>query len=240
MAHSRDANETIELTDEASPGHSRRLTAVAFFTFFLLSLSIFSHKQSKLCIDNYFFNSISSGNWICLFLSSRSNEANILGISSGNQGDTGSEVLHHASYDNQGGGMILNSNSNSNFPLGRSSSLSSVFPHGPYCEAYRGSVCSQHLKNASIYVTSRSDQSYLELQLNNVLKHVETWSEISPQCHRFAMPLLCFTAFSLCDEYSSEVIPRKVRYLSLLSALFLVKRQINSVNIFLASPGLSR
>ena len=137
-----------------------------------------------------------------------SNEANILSISS-NQGDPGG---NHGHFDSQGNQMTS---------FAHSIAFNPTFAINGYCESYKGSVCSQYIKNSTIYVTGRHEQSYLESQLTNVLKHVATWRDISPQCHRFAMPLLCFTAFSLCDEYSSESFPRKVSFLSMDLLFFL-------------------
>lgn len=151
-----------------------------------------------------------------LFQFLNSNEGNILGIST-NQGDTGSDGNNNGHFDSQGNTI----NTNFGHGFGSNSLLNPPFAMNRICEPYKGSVCSQYIKNATISVTSRTEQSYLESQLNNVLKHVATWRDISPQCHRFAMPLLCFTAFSLCtDEYLVESTPRKVRQNCLVCLIY--------------------
>lgn len=79
-----------------------------------------------------------------------------------------------------------------------------------FCEPYRGSVCSQFIGNASIYVLSPYSQDQVEAKLSAAFTVVATSHDVSPQCHRFAIPSLCFGAFPLCDEYSHDPRPRKV------------------------------
>lgn len=80
-----------------------------------------------------------------------------------------------------------------------------------FCEPYRGSVCSQFIGNSSIYVQSPYSQDQVESKLAAAFTVVATSHDVSPQCHRFAIPSLCFGAFPLCDEYSHDPRPRKVR-----------------------------
>lgn len=80
-----------------------------------------------------------------------------------------------------------------------------------FCQPYRGSVCSQFIGNASIYVTSHRSQQIMEEKLSSVFTVVATSHDVSPACHRFAIPSLCFSAFPLCDEDAREPKARKVR-----------------------------
>ena len=88
-----------------------------------------------------------------------------------------------------------------------------------FCEPYRGSVCSQFIGNASIYVLNPYSQDQVEAKLSAAFTVVATSHDVSPQCHRFAIPSLCFGAFPLCDEYSHDPRPRKVLFSSFSSLL---------------------
>ncbi|KAI1280314.1 Tyrosine-protein kinase transmembrane receptor ROR2 [Halotydeus destructor] len=79
-----------------------------------------------------------------------------------------------------------------------------------FCQPYRGSVCSQFIGNASIFVQSSRSQDIMEEKLSSAFTVVATSHDISPACHRFAIPSLCFAAFPLCDEDAKEPRPRKV------------------------------
>lgn len=79
-----------------------------------------------------------------------------------------------------------------------------------FCEAYRGTVCSQYIGNQSIYVESLDSQDLMEQKIGDVFIVIKTSQDISPQCHRFAIPSLCYSSFPPCDHTSRPVRPRKV------------------------------
>ena len=78
------------------------------------------------------------------------------------------------------------------------------------CEPYRGSACEQYIKNMTIYVESRQGQEAIERKIASAFTVVESSQDVSPQCHRFAIPSLCLSAFPPCDDMVGEAKPRKV------------------------------
>ena len=80
------------------------------------------------------------------------------------------------------------------------------------CEPYRGTACEQYIKNMSIFVDSRSGQDVIESKIRDAFTVVASSQDVSPQCHRFAIPSLCLSAFPPCDDAASEARPRKVSY----------------------------
>jgi len=78
------------------------------------------------------------------------------------------------------------------------------------CQPYRGQICSQYIGNMSIFVPAGRSQDVMEVKMTQAFSVVATSQDISPLCHRFAIPSLCFVAFPLCDEMSIEARPRKV------------------------------
>lgn len=78
------------------------------------------------------------------------------------------------------------------------------------CQSYHGTVCSQYIKNMSIYIEPGVSQEMIESKIQAAFTVVATSPDVSAQCHRFAIPSLCFAAFPLCDEFSATPRPRKV------------------------------
>ena len=78
------------------------------------------------------------------------------------------------------------------------------------CQPYHGTVCSQFIKNMSIFLEPGVSQDTIERKIQEAFTVVATSPDVSAQCHRFAIPSLCFAAFPLCDESSLEPKPRKV------------------------------
>ncbi|XP_074593104.1 tyrosine-protein kinase transmembrane receptor Ror-like isoform X2 [Brevipalpus obovatus] len=81
---------------------------------------------------------------------------------------------------------------------------------GGSCEPYRGSACSQYLGNGSIFVRSPGSQAIIERKISEVFSVIKTSKDVSPQCHRFAIPSLCYYSFPLCDAHSETIRPRTV------------------------------
>lgn len=80
------------------------------------------------------------------------------------------------------------------------------------CEPYRGTACEQFIKNMSIFVDSRRGQDEIENKIRDAFTVVASSQDVSPQCHRFAIPSLCLSAFPPCDDMASDAKPRKVSY----------------------------
>jgi hypothetical protein len=80
------------------------------------------------------------------------------------------------------------------------------------CEPYRGNACEQFIKNMSIFVDSRVGQDAIESKIREAFTVVASSQDVSPQCHRFAIPSLCLSAFPPCDDMASEAKARKVSY----------------------------
>lgn len=78
------------------------------------------------------------------------------------------------------------------------------------CEPYRGNACEQFIKNMSIFVDSRVGQDAIESKIRDAFTVVASSQDVSPQCHRFAIPSLCLSAFPPCDDMASEAKARKV------------------------------
>lgn len=80
------------------------------------------------------------------------------------------------------------------------------------CQPYHGVVCSQYIKNMSIYLEPGVSQDMIEQKIQAAFTVVATSPDVSAQCHRFAIPSLCFAAFPLCDDFSEEPKPRKASF----------------------------
>lgn len=80
------------------------------------------------------------------------------------------------------------------------------------CVPYKGTLCSQFLLNQT--VLSRGDlrlDQLLEHKLRQLIQLIAAGKHISPHCHRYAIPALCFYAYPLCDSISGINKPRHVR-----------------------------
>lgn len=71
--------------------------------------------------------------------------------------------------------------------------------HTSQCVSYKGTVCSQFLRNHTVIV-QRQSQYQLEELLHRAFRIIANAANISPQCHRFTMPLLCFQSFHVCEQ----------------------------------------
>nr|XP_042903811.1 inactive tyrosine-protein kinase transmembrane receptor ROR1 isoform X1 [Parasteatoda tepidariorum] len=101
-----------------------------------------------------------------------------------------------------------------------------VFPHFPalggtipevepqgslgFCQLYRGVTCVQYIGNRSVYVKPPLTLSLMEEKLTAAFTVVATSHDVSDECHKYAIPSLCFFAFPLCDTDSPYPIPRQV------------------------------
>lgn len=75
--------------------------------------------------------------------------------------------------------------------------LATTYPS--QCVPYKGTVCSQYLRNQTVIV-QRHSQYQLEELLHRAFRIIANAANISPQCHRFTMPLLCFQSFHVCEQ----------------------------------------
>ena len=79
-------------------------------------------------------------------------------------------------------------------------SFTSMNQNGKTCKSYHGEVCSQFIGNKSIFIKNGFDENVLEANLKTVFNMIANSYQVSPQCHRFAIPSLCFATFPLCEE----------------------------------------
>ncbi|XP_053210968.1 inactive tyrosine-protein kinase transmembrane receptor ROR1-like [Panonychus citri] len=79
-----------------------------------------------------------------------------------------------------------------------------------FCEPYRGTVCSQVIGNQTIYVDSEGSQDSMEQKIGAVFTVIKSSRDVSLQCHRFAIPSLCFSGFPLCNQDLPQPKPRQV------------------------------
>lgn len=82
--------------------------------------------------------------------------------------------------------------------------------HRGLCQIYRGITCSQLIRNRTVYVKSVLHQSHMEEKLAAAITVIATSHEISTDCHKYVIPLLCYFAFPLCEENSPHPVARKV------------------------------
>ncbi|XP_014668164.1 PREDICTED: inactive tyrosine-protein kinase transmembrane receptor ROR1-like [Priapulus caudatus] len=79
-----------------------------------------------------------------------------------------------------------------------------------FCQKYRGSACARFVGNKSIYVTSKYSMFVTDDKMSSALALMAMASELSESCRQFAIPSLCYHAFPLCDESSSQPRPLKI------------------------------
>jgi hypothetical protein len=96
-------------------------------------------------------------------------------------------------------------------PLSGVASVSTGLLQSQQCLPYKGTLCSQFLLNQTVLTRGdlRLDQ-LLEHKLRQLIHLIATGKHISPHCHRYAIPALCFYAYPLCDANSMQVKPRQV------------------------------
>lgn len=79
-----------------------------------------------------------------------------------------------------------------------------------FCQKFRGNTCAKFFGNQSIYVTSEYSQGVKENNFISGFTIIASSSEMSPTCHQYAIPFLCYFTFPLCDMSSDEPRPRQV------------------------------
>ncbi|XP_066997233.2 tyrosine-protein kinase transmembrane receptor Ror isoform X2 [Anabrus simplex] len=80
------------------------------------------------------------------------------------------------------------------------------------CQIYRGTRCSNYLGNKTVHVPPPQTQRLLEEKLANAFKVIDHSEDLSPNCHAFAEPSLCYSAFPLChdDDLEGKKQPRRI------------------------------
>lgn len=71
-----------------------------------------------------------------------------------------------------------------------------------YCQVYRGVTCAQYIGNRTVFIQPPNSLSLMEEKLAAAFTVVATSHDVSADCHRYAIPSLCFFAFPLCFEDS--------------------------------------
>ncbi|XP_064477295.1 LOW QUALITY PROTEIN: tyrosine-protein kinase transmembrane receptor ROR2-like [Ornithodoros turicata] len=85
-----------------------------------------------------------------------------------------------------------------------------AIPAGGSCQIYQGVTCGQYLGNRSVYVRPPPDNlATMEAKVAAAFTVVATSHDMSAQCHKYAIPSLCFFVFPPC-EGESEPVPRSV------------------------------
>ncbi|XP_022250578.1 inactive tyrosine-protein kinase transmembrane receptor ROR1-like [Limulus polyphemus] len=78
------------------------------------------------------------------------------------------------------------------------------------CQVYHGATCSKLLANKTVFLSSIHSQGILEKKLAAAFSVIASSQDVSSECHKFAIPSLCYYAFPLCEENSSTPKPREV------------------------------
>ncbi|XP_013791966.1 inactive tyrosine-protein kinase transmembrane receptor ROR1-like [Limulus polyphemus] len=77
------------------------------------------------------------------------------------------------------------------------------------CQVYRSATCSKFLTNKTVFVSSIHSQGIMEEKLAAAFSVIASSQDVSSECHKYAIPSLCFYAFPLCDNASTPK-PRHV------------------------------
>ncbi|XP_076353151.1 inactive tyrosine-protein kinase transmembrane receptor ROR1-like isoform X1 [Tachypleus tridentatus] len=78
------------------------------------------------------------------------------------------------------------------------------------CQVYRSATCSKFLANKTVFVGSIHSQGIMEEKLAAAFSVIASSQDVSSECHKYAIPSLCFYAFPPCDTNSSVPKPRHV------------------------------
>ncbi|XP_040070662.2 inactive tyrosine-protein kinase transmembrane receptor ROR1 isoform X1 [Ixodes scapularis] len=71
---------------------------------------------------------------------------------------------------------------------------------GGSCQIYQGITCGQYLGNRSVFVRPPpATMAAMEEKLAAAFTVIATSQDVSPQCHKYAIPSLCFFAFPPCE-----------------------------------------
>ncbi|GIY38615.1 inactive tyrosine-protein kinase transmembrane receptor ROR1 [Caerostris extrusa] len=79
-----------------------------------------------------------------------------------------------------------------------------------FCQHYRGVACSQLIGNRTVYVKASMTLNQMEEKLAAILTIMATGKEMSPECHKYAVPFFCYVMFSPCDDTIPYPVPRHV------------------------------
>ncbi|XP_022248276.1 inactive tyrosine-protein kinase transmembrane receptor ROR1-like isoform X1 [Limulus polyphemus] len=78
------------------------------------------------------------------------------------------------------------------------------------CQVYRSATCSKFLANKTVFVSSIHSQGIMEEKLAAAFSVIASSQDVSLECHKYAIPSLCYYAFPPCVENSSVSKPRQV------------------------------
>ncbi|XP_045160300.2 inactive tyrosine-protein kinase transmembrane receptor ROR1-like isoform X3 [Mercenaria mercenaria] len=81
----------------------------------------------------------------------------------------------------------------------------------PFCQLFKGSVCSTHIGNKSIYVTSRYAQGLREEKVIAALSVIGNSNDLSDRCRKYAIPSICHFSFPQCEKSTGLGDPLKKR-----------------------------
>ena len=76
------------------------------------------------------------------------------------------------------------------------------------CQRYMGTVCSEYIGNAYIFVSQGLTQTYIEAKLKSAFKVITNSPQLSKECAKYAIPAVCHSTLPLCDMQTQR--PRKV------------------------------
>ncbi|KAF8773198.1 Tyrosine-protein kinase transmembrane receptor like protein [Argiope bruennichi] len=79
-----------------------------------------------------------------------------------------------------------------------------------FCQHYRGVACSQLIGNRTVYVKASMTLNQMEEKLAAILTILATGKEMSPECHKYAVPFFCYVMFPPCDDTIPYPVPRHV------------------------------
>ncbi|XP_052775158.1 inactive tyrosine-protein kinase transmembrane receptor ROR1-like isoform X2 [Mya arenaria] len=78
----------------------------------------------------------------------------------------------------------------------------------PFCQQHRANVCATYVGNKSIYVTSRYAQGLREDKVMAALSVIGHSNDLSTQCGRYAISLICHFSFPHCEAQGArEPVP---------------------------------
>ncbi|XP_024080556.1 tyrosine-protein kinase transmembrane receptor Ror-like isoform X2 [Cimex lectularius] len=77
------------------------------------------------------------------------------------------------------------------------------------CEEYKGKLCASVLANKTVYIPASHTQEELERKLELAFGVVKNSEDLSKTCEPFAVPTLCYVAFSICQDSVTQV-PKQI------------------------------
>ncbi|XP_071117969.1 hemicentin-1-like [Haliotis cracherodii] len=81
-------------------------------------------------------------------------------------------------------------------------------PSTGFCQIYLGTICSRYLRNKSVFVTSRFEQSQKEDRVIAAVTYIG--NRLNQRCANLALQTVCYTAFPPCTAIGNVPTPRAV------------------------------